>query len=104
MGGKMHQALFGTSQITGRFCLLIAALFSITSAEGQQRFTVDRLTDTGDGEGLAGDLRYCLTQAMSGDTVTFDVTGTINLTRALPNLTQSISIEGPGANLLVVRR
>jgi hypothetical protein len=66
--------------------------------------TVDRLTDLGQGTGLTGDLRYCITQAQNGDSITFGVTGTINLTRALPDLTQSISIEGPGADLLTVRR
>ena len=67
-------------------------------------FTVDRLTDLGEGEGQSGDLRYCLTNAVSGDTVAFGVTGTINLTGALPDLTQSINIAGPGADLLTVRR
>src|SRR5262249_16051218 len=46
----------------------------------------------------------CLTQAQDGDRIRFGVTGTINLTRALPDLTRSISIDGPGANLLTVRR
>src|SRR5262245_15095336 len=65
---------------------------------------VDRLTDVGEGKDLVGDLRYCLTQAQDGDRIRFGVTGTINLTRALPDLTRSISIDGPGANLLTVRR
>src|SRR5262249_43694306 len=51
-----------------------------------------------------GDLRYCITNATDGDTITFGVTGTINLTRALPDLTRNISIAGPGSNLLTVRR
>src|SRR6266852_4454925 len=47
-------------------------------------YTVDRLTDTGAGSDLAGDLRYCITQATSGaDSVTF---------------------EGPGPDQLTVRR
>jgi hypothetical protein len=65
---------------------------------------VDRLTDVGVGEKMAGDLRYCITKAQDDDTIQFGVKGTINLTRALPDLTRSISIEGPGANLLSVRR
>src|SRR5581483_10202736 len=36
--------------------------------------------------------------------IQFAVTGTINLTRALPNLTRSVSIEVPRLNLLTVRR
>lgn len=73
-------------------------------ALAQQTFSVDRLTDAGEGEGLIGDLRYCITNAIDGDAITFAVIGTINLTRALPELRQNISIEGPGANQLTVRR
>jgi hypothetical protein len=67
-------------------------------------FTVDRLTDLGEGHGAAGDLRYCMTQAGDGDRITFGVNGTINITQALPTLDHSIAIQGPGANLLTVRR
>jgi CSLREA domain-containing protein len=38
------------------------------------------------------------------DTINFNVTGTINLTGVLPVLSQSVTIAGPGANLLTVRR
>jgi hypothetical protein len=67
-------------------------------------FTDDRHTDYGEGKGQAGDLRYCLTQANDRDQVIFSVTGTINLVQALPDLTRSIAIEGPGAEFLTVRR
>ena len=68
-------------------------------------YTVDRLSDTGAGSGLTGDLRYCITHATSGqDTIQFSVNGTINLTGALPDLTRSVSIQGPGADRLMVRR
>ncbi len=70
----------------------------------QSVFVVDRLTDTGEGEGSMGDLRYCITNAVDGDTIVFEVTGTINLTRALPDLTRSISIAGPGPDFLTVQR
>src|SRR5262245_31580363 len=63
--------------------------------------TVDSLTDTGAGSGLAGDLRYCIMQATSGnDTINFGVTGTIELQSALPDLNTSVAIQGPGADLL----
>src|SRR6516162_7651236 len=62
--------------------------------------TVSLLTDTGD----KGDLRYCITQATDGDTISFRVAGTINLTGSLPDLTRNISINGPGANQLIVHR
>src|SRR5262245_27270408 len=64
----------------------------------------DRLTDLGEGKDFVGDLRYCVTEAQDEDSIQFLVKGTINLTRALPDLTRSISIEGPGADLLTVRR
>jgi hypothetical protein len=71
--------------------------------------TVDRLTDNnpaggGEGSNGLGDLRYCLTNAGNGDDITFGVTGTINLAGALPDLTHSVNIEGPGADLVTVRR
>ncbi len=70
-------------------------------------FTVDRLTDLGEGNDLTGDLRYCINQAnalVGDDTITFSVTGTINLTGALPDLSSNIDIQGPGAATLTVRR
>src|SRR5262249_13967341 len=65
---------------------------------------VDRLTDLGEGKGFVGDLRYCIEQTQDKDSIQFAVKGTINLTRALPDLTRSISIEGPGADLLTVQQ
>jgi parallel beta-helix repeat protein len=66
---------------------------------------VNSLTDTGAGSGLAGDLRYCITNATSGnDTITFGVTGTITLESALPALDASVAIQGPGASQLKVER
>jgi predicted outer membrane repeat protein len=66
-------------------------------------YTVDRLTDTGDGSGLTGDLRYCIIQATDGDTIEFGVQGVINLNSSLPDLIHSISIEGPGQDALTVQ-
>ncbi|HQR34456.1 MAG TPA: CSLREA domain-containing protein, partial [Blastocatellia bacterium] len=42
--------------------------------------------------------------SFGGDVINFSVTGTINLTGALPNLSGELSIVGPGAHLLTVRR
>jgi hypothetical protein len=68
-------------------------------------FLVDRLGDTGDGSGQTGDLRYCLTQATSGDDkIIFSVKGTINLSGPLPDISSNIAILGPGADALTVRR
>jgi hypothetical protein len=37
-------------------------------------YVVDRLTDTGVGSGLAGNLRYCITQAAGSGAIAFGVT------------------------------
>jgi hypothetical protein len=52
-----------------------------------------------------GDLRWCAIESLfQADTINFSVTGTINLAAVLPTLTRSVSIEGPGADLMTVRR
>jgi hypothetical protein len=72
--------------------------------------TVDRLTDNapttgGEGDNGRGDLRWCVIESLfRADTINFDVTGTINLAAALPNLTRSVSIDGPGPELMTIRR
>src|SRR5262249_26784286 len=67
-------------------------------------YMVDHLADDLVGDGLSGSLRDCINHAQNGDSIQFGVTGTINLTGELPPLTHSISIEGPGADQLTVRR
>jgi hypothetical protein len=69
-------------------------------------FTVDHLADDLMGNGLNGSLRYCMTNAADEDDIQFGdgVTGTINLTRTLPDLTHSITIQGPSPDQLTVRR
>jgi hypothetical protein len=65
-------------------------------------FPVLNLADSG-----AGSLRQAILDANStpgDDAITFEVTGTINLARALPNLSSNIDIQGPGADALIVRR
>lgn len=85
------------------------ARLSIESLESRalpSTFVVDRLSDLGEGTGLTGDLRYCITQANSlpgDDTITFAVTGTIRLAGALPSLSSTIDLQGPGADLLTLR-
>jgi hypothetical protein len=94
------------------FAALVFSLAPSTRANADRlnlfsTYLVDRLTDAnpaggGEGTGLAGDLRYAITNAQSGDTITFNVTGTINLAGALPVLSRDVRIEGPGANSLTV--
>ena len=70
-------------------------------------FTVNNAGDTGAGAGLAGDLRYCITQdnaTPGANTIQFDIPGagvqTINLTSALPAISNPVVVDGysqPGA-------
>lgn len=84
---------------------------SLERCEGRTLLTtysVTALTDVGTGQGTSGDLRYCLLRANSDgqqDTITFAVTGTIQLGSSLPPLGNSrgITIAGPGATSLTVR-
>src|SRR5882762_9864130 len=47
----------------------------------------------------------CLAGSSNGsDTISFSVSGTINLTGALPNITSSMSVNGPGSGQLTIQR
>jgi hypothetical protein len=69
---------------------------------------VNSLGDTGVGIATDhGDLRFCLAQSnahQGEDLIVFSVTGTINLTKALPDISDDLIIAGPGADQLTVRR
>jgi hypothetical protein len=72
---------------------------------------VTRLGDFGVGGTIGdfsrGDLRFCINHANANpgpDTIDFSVNGTINLTSALPDLQSHIDVQGPGADLITVRR
>jgi CSLREA domain-containing protein len=77
--------------------------------DGDAVFTVTKTADTNDGICDSDcSFREALTLAQNGDTITFsplfNAPQTISLLTPLPNVTQSISIQGPGANLLTLRR
>lgn len=59
------------------------------------------VTDLSD-NGVSGTLRYALTNAPSGATITFDSFGTITLGSPLPVITKNLTIYGPGADLLTI--
>jgi CSLREA domain-containing protein len=72
-------------------------------------FTVNSTADTNDGVCDADcSLREALALAQNGDLINFspafNTPQTINLLTALPDITKSVTIQGPGANLLTVRR
>ena len=88
----------------------------LTTTRAALTFTVNSLLDTPDaapGNGTCADangactLRAAIQEANSfggDDTINFSVTGTINLTGALPVLSSNVIINGPGSALLTVRR
>jgi CSLREA domain-containing protein len=88
----------------------------LPTARAAATFTVNSFGDTFDaapGNGICADslnactLRAALQEAnaLSGDdTINFSVTGTINLTAALPDITSNMTVNGPGSSLLTVRR
>src|SRR5215813_13604272 len=84
--------------------------------------TVNSLSDVANGTDGVCTLREAITSANNNtasgaaagecpagsgsvsDTISFSVTGTINLTAALPNITSNLSINGPGSGQLTLRR
>ena len=64
---------------------------------------VTDFTDSADGNGDTGTLRYALYTAQDGDTIRFPSvtagTSVVELVRALPNITTSITIEGNGITI-----
>ena len=66
--------------------------------------TVNTLVDELDGSIVDGDisLRDAIAAAPSGETINFAATGTINLTLGQLSINQSLTINGPGANLLTI--
>ena len=69
--------------------------------------TVNTLVDENNGVGTGGvSLRDAVNAANNGDIIQFSVTGQINLTSAGDghiNIDRSITIQGPGANLLTIK-
>src|ERR1700723_987408 len=61
----------------------------------------DTVTSLAD-DGSAGTLRSVIAAAASGDTINFSVTGTISLTLGQLELSQNLSISGPGATYLAI--
>src|SRR5262249_55634062 len=80
------------------FTLLCAAIVSLPSVHAAT-LTVTNLSDSGVGS-LRGELAF----ASDGDTIVFApaLTGTITLTSGQLEVSKSIMINGPGANLLTV--
>lgn len=71
-------------------------------------YTVTNLGDAGIGSGRQGDLRYCINAANADDKardrILFQpgLTGTITLVQGELDITKSLEIDGPGADLLTI--
>ena len=103
-----------------RLMLVLAVVFAAagfllslqrTHAASAMTYTVNSLADTDDGfcdTSPDCTLREAINAANANsgaDTIdATGVTGTIDLTGALPDITGDVTINGPGANLLTVRR
>ena len=61
--------------------------------------TVTNLNDSG-----TGSLRELISISADNDTINFDVTGTITLTSGELAIAKNLTVSGPGANVLTVRR
>ncbi|MBL8205316.1 MAG: hypothetical protein JNM09_13860 [Blastocatellia bacterium] len=81
------------------FAVLLGSLVLLLCATNvaAATFTVTNTNNSG-----AGSLRQAIADAASGDTIAFAVTGTITLTSGALAFSKSLSIQGPGANLLTI--
>ena len=79
--------------------LLAALTIAFSTAPGVHAAT---LTVTNLNDGGAGSLRNAIDAAVSGDTITFGVTGTITLTSGELSIGKDLTIDGPGATSLIV--
>src|SRR5437660_3069362 len=77
----------------------VLLLCAVASPVHATTITVTNTNDSG-----PGSLRQALAAANDGDTITFAVTGAINLTSGELVINRNITISGPGADLLAVSR
>ena len=80
-----------------RSWLCLALVYSAATSAHANIITVTNTNDSG-----PGSLRQALADANDSDTINFAVTGTIGLTSAELLVAKSISISGPGADVLAI--
>lgn len=69
----------------------------VTSTSSPGPYTVINTNDSG-----PGSLRQIISEAPSGTLISFAVTGTITLTSGQLTISQNLTIQGPGANVLTI--
>src|SRR5215475_13563203 len=82
-----------------KFTVLAILFFAAAITLRADTITVTKTNDSG-----PGSLRQALADANDGDTINFAVSGTIGLTSDELVLDKSVTISGPGANVLTVAR
>ena len=82
-----------------RFEIIALLLFTVAIATPATIITVTNTNDSG-----PGSLRQALADVNDRDTIEFAVTGTIGLTTGELLINKSITISGPGSNMLAVSR
>ena len=95
----MHARLI---RLPRAFALLLSALAALALSAPARAATTRTVMNTNDAG--AGSLRQVLLDAGAGDTINFNnsVTGTITLTSGELDISQSVTITGPGAAVLAV--
>src|SRR5436190_2156076 len=83
--------------LPARICLALLCAAAVSAH-------ADVITVTNTNDSGPGSLRQALAVANDGDTITFAVTGAINLTSGELVINRNITISGPGADLLAVSR
>jgi parallel beta-helix repeat protein len=94
---------FFTGNFISMFFSISCAFLSISTCLGAA-YNVNSLGDANAGAGLNGDLRYCINQANAAagaHTITFSVSGPINLTSTLPTFTKQISVTATIGNIVL---
>jgi hypothetical protein len=119
MNNKRTARLAKSGQVTpnvnahlfrGAFYLLLLLAVSVIPFALAQRNTTkgnrpaDVITVTSTNDGGPGSLRQALADAHDNDTINFAVTSAISLTSGELLITRSVTISGPGANVLAIMR
>jgi len=90
---------FRQSTVRSFLATMSSALFLSAATAQAATLTVTSVGDSG-----AGTLRQAILDASGGDTINFGVTGVITLTSGELAIAKNLTINGPGANMLTVRR